>query len=39
VQRCALILGDEKLGVTVTATSVVDDDVKFDVQVDQQPMV
>lgn len=39
VQRCALILGNEKLGVTVTATSVVGNDVKFDVQVDQQPMV
>ena len=39
VQRCALILGDQKLGVTVTATSVVGDDVKFDIQVDQQPMV
>jgi hypothetical protein len=39
VQRCALILGDEKLGVTVTATSVVGNDVKFDIQVDQRPMV
>ena len=39
VQRCALILGDEKLGVTVTATTVVGDDVKFDIQVDQRPMV
>lgn len=39
VQRCALILGDEKLGVTVTATKVAGTDVKFDIQVDQQPMV
>jgi hypothetical protein len=39
VQRCALVVGNEKLGVTVTATRVVGNDVKFDVQVDQQPMV
>ncbi len=39
VQRCALVLGDDKLGVTVTATTVAGTDVRFNIQVDQNPMV
>lgn len=35
--RCVLTAGPDQLGVTVTATSVDDDSVKFDIQVDDQP--
>jgi predicted thioesterase len=36
-QRCSLVSGTETYGVTVTVTSVQGTDVKFDIQVDQQP--
>ena len=36
-QRCTLVSGTETYGVTVTVTSVQGTDVKFDIQVDQQP--
>jgi sRNA-binding carbon storage regulator CsrA len=36
-ERCTLVTGDETYGVTVTATSVQGNDVKFDIQVDQAP--
>lgn len=39
VQRCALVVGPDKLGVTVTVTDVVGSDIKFDIQVDRKPMV
>ncbi|MGV0781018.1 DUF4333 domain-containing protein [Mycolicibacterium sp. XJ775] len=39
VQRCALVVGETKLGVTVTVTGVENADVKFDIQVDRKPMV
>lgn len=39
IQRCALVLGETKLGVTVTVTGVDNTDVKFDIQVDRKPMV
>lgn len=37
-QRCVLTDGDKKWGVTVTANSVEGDNVKFGVEVDDQPM-
>ncbi|MBU9762936.1 DUF4333 domain-containing protein [Mycobacterium sp. TNTM28] len=37
-QRCVLTAGGTKMGVTVTATSVEGDNVKFDVKVDDKPM-
>jgi hypothetical protein len=37
-QRCALKAGGDTYGVTVTVTSVQDNDVKFDIQVDQTPL-
>jgi hypothetical protein len=37
-QRCVLTTGDTKYGVTVTATAVDGDNVKFDVQTDDKPM-
>lgn len=37
-QRCVLTAGGKKYGVTVTATSVEGDNVKFDVKVDDQAM-
>ena len=37
-QRCLLTAGDTKLGVTVTATAVDGDNVKYDVKVDDEPM-
>ncbi|MEW2479411.1 DUF4333 domain-containing protein [Mycobacterium sp. NPDC049093] len=39
VQRCALVVGETKLGVTVTVTAVESAEVKFDIQVDRKPMV
>jgi hypothetical protein len=36
-QRCTLMSGTQTYGVTVTVTSVQGTDVKFDIQVDQQP--
>jgi hypothetical protein len=36
-QRCTLMSGTEKYGVTVTVTTVQGTDVKFDIQVDQTP--
>lgn len=36
--RCVLTAGEERYGVTVTATEVTGDTVDFDVQVDDQPM-
>lgn len=36
--RCVLTAGEERYGVTVTATEVSGDTVDFDVQVDDQPM-
>ncbi|WP_454787509.1 DUF4333 domain-containing protein [Mycolicibacterium lutetiense] len=39
IQRCALVVGETKLGVTVTVTSVENAEVKFDIQVDRKPMV
>lgn len=36
-QRCSLVSGTATYGVTVTVTSVQGTDVKFDIQVDQQP--
>lgn len=39
VQRCALVVGETKLGVTVTVTGVENADIKFDIQVDRKPMV
>ena len=35
--RCTLTAGEDKLGVSVKVTSVDGDDVKFDIQVDQEP--
>ncbi|MEW2479410.1 DUF4333 domain-containing protein [Mycobacterium sp. NPDC049093] len=37
-QRCVLTVKGTKLGVTVTATSVSDDNIKFDAKVDDKPM-
>jgi hypothetical protein len=37
-QRCTLKAGGDTYGVTVTVTSVQDNDVKFDIQVDQTPL-
>lgn len=39
VQRCALVVGEDKIGVTVTVTNVDDSDINFDIQVDHKPMV
>ncbi|OBI52686.1 hypothetical protein A5707_12150 [Mycobacterium kyorinense] len=39
IQRCALIVGADKLGVTVTVLNVEDGDIKFDIQIDERPMV
>ncbi len=39
VQRCALAIGGDRLGVTVTASAVDDGNVKFDIEVDKKPMV
>ncbi|WP_235624104.1 DUF4333 domain-containing protein [Mycolicibacterium goodii] len=39
VQRCALVVGQDKLGVTVTVSHVEGENVKFDIQVDNKPMV
>ncbi|QGQ20767.1 DUF4333 domain-containing protein [Cellulomonas sp. JZ18] len=36
--RCVLTAGEERYGLTVTATSVEGDTVDFDVQVDEEPM-
>lgn len=36
--RCVLTAGADQLGVTVTAKSVDGDSVKFDIQVDDQPL-
>ncbi|OMC05180.1 hypothetical protein A5734_08455 [Mycolicibacterium fortuitum] len=38
-QRCVLTAGTKKYGVTVTATSVDGDNVKFDVKVDDKAMI
>lgn len=37
-QRCVLTVKGTKLGVTVTATSVDSDSIKFDAKVDDKPM-
>ena len=37
-ERCTLKAGGDTYGVTVTVTSVQDNDVKFDIQVDQTPL-
>ncbi|OMC34061.1 hypothetical protein A5740_10470 [Mycobacterium sp. GA-1841] len=37
-QRCVLTVGDTKYGVTVTANSVEDGNVKFGAKVDDEPM-
>lgn len=37
-QRCLLTAGSTKVGVTVTATAVDGDNVKYDVKVDDKPM-
>ncbi|MEV0671250.1 DUF4333 domain-containing protein [Mycobacterium sp. NPDC050441] len=37
-QRCVLTVKGAKLGVTVTATSVSDGNIKFDAKVDDKPM-
>lgn len=39
IQRCALTVGEDKLGVTVRVVDVDGGDVKFDIQVDERPMV
>lgn len=39
VQRCALTVGEDKLGVTVTVVKVDGADIKFDIRVDDRPMV
>ena len=36
--RCTLLVDDAEYGVTATVTSVADDVVNFDVQVDEEPL-
>ncbi|GAA4612285.1 DUF4333 domain-containing protein [Saccharopolyspora hordei] len=37
-ERCVLTAGGDRIGVTVTVTSVQGGNVKFDIEVDDQPM-